>query len=55
MNEDYEVMTRKLCMERNCHSGYTDEKFKVKCTECKDGWVIEWVDLRTLLRQMINI
>lgn len=56
MDQDYEVQTRKWCPKTTCSGGWVMGTRKEKCGNCNGtGYVYEWLDLRTLIRQIINI
>ncbi len=58
-----EVWTRKACEYFDCYNGKdvgrrvkgTKDSYE-KCSSCKGtGYIEEWIDIATLLRQSINI
>jgi len=56
MIDDYEVQVRRLCPAVDCSGGMVFEKPKRKCEVCEGvGYLYEWKDLVTLIRQMINV
>lgn len=60
-NYDYEVLTRRMCDVQECQNGRIHNENSKKfpwshCSNCNGkGHVEEWIDLKTLIRQMINV
>jgi len=61
MTYECEVLTRRLCDVQECDKGRIHNENSKKfpwshCSNCSGkGYVEEWVDLRILLRQMIDL
>ena len=55
MDSEYEVYTRRICNVYTCRAGEI-MPYKTACAVCEGkGYIEEWKDLETLIKQIIRI
>ena len=60
MHDQYEVLTRRICDIQECKQGRIPmDNAQLPWDHCHNcdgtGYVKEWIDVRTLIQQVINV